>query len=361
MAALRGAARRLTRRYLSSSSTASFSAVAAVRPTLLGHFHHPTTTARPVMLRSKSAPVFQPHAADAPRLSLDFLPADCAAAGFTLFDSHRGLLLLLRPSGDAGGGPRFLVCDPISHRHALLPPLPASAFSDGEFAGAALLAPVAAAGGFEFRALCLTVHGDRPRLWLSSYHEGDEGACWLGMPPSRSFRIKWPLTSMENHCVRAAGSLYWHVSNSESALVLDTTTLDFSLLRAPAMIWDDLGFPSYRVGETPGDGRLCFATLDGQTLRLCARGTGGDDGWVLEREACLREVLGAATDRPAFCAWLGDIDPGRTGKVFIRSFGYGHFSYDMDTGKLDRLTTDDGQDFGHPMFAYFAASDGGSD
>uniref|UniRef100_A0A0A9C514 DUF1618 domain-containing protein n=1 Tax=Arundo donax TaxID=35708 RepID=A0A0A9C514_ARUDO len=126
------------------------------------------------------------------------------------------------------------------------------------------------------------------------------------------------------------------------------------------MIWDDLGFPSYRVGEMPDDGRLCFATLDSQVLRLCARRTGGDDdGWMLERELCLSEVLGSVTDRP-ICTWLADIDAGRTGKVFIRSFGYGHFSYDMDTGKLDPLTTDDGKDYGHPIFAYFAAPDGSS-
>ncbi|KAG2633870.1 uncharacterized protein LOC120660148 [Panicum virgatum] len=354
MAAVRAAvaACRLTRRFLSSSSSSS--ATPASR-SLLGYFHHPTSTARPIMVRSASAPVFQPLSAGTPRLSLDFLSADAATSGFTLFDSHHGLLLLLK---ETGAGPRFLVCDPVSRRHTLLPSLPAAALSAGEFLGAAILSR-AAGSGFEFRAVCLTVHADRPRLWLAWSRDG-EGS-WLGLPPSRDFRIKWPLSWAESHCVRAAGSLYWHISNNDSALALDPNTLQFSYLRAPPLVWDDLGFPNYRIGETLGDGRLCFAALESQVLRLCARRAGSVDGWVLEREASLTEAFDSVTDLPMDCTWLGNIDPGRTGKVFIRSFGHGHFSYDMDTGKLDRLTTDDGQEYGHPIFAYFSAPFGGSD
>ncbi|RCV10962.1 hypothetical protein SETIT_2G149900v2 [Setaria italica] len=356
MAAVRAsvAARRLTRRFLSSFFSSPSAGSASASRTLLGHFHHPTSTARPVLVRSASAPVFQPLSAGSPRLSLDFLSADAATSEFSLFDSHVGLLLLLKAT-DAG--PRFLVCDPVSRRHALLPSLPAAAFSDGEFLSAALLSR-AAGSGLEFRAVCLTVQADRLRLWLA--WSGDGEVSWLGLPPSRDFRVKWPLSWSEKRCVRAAGSLYWHISNNDSVLALDPNTLRLSYLRAPAVIWDDLGFPNYRIGETPGDGRLCFAALDSQVLRLCARGAGGDDGWVLEREVSLVEEFDALTNLPMACPWLGNIDPGRTGKVFIRTFGHGHFSYDMDTGKLDRLTTDDGQEYGHPIFAYFSAPDGGS-
>jgi hypothetical protein len=41
--------------------------------------------------------------------------------------------------------------------------------------------------------------------------------------------------------------------------------------------------------------------------------------------------------------------------VFIASFGYGRFSYHMDTGKLECLSTDDGMQYGHPIFPYFSA------
>ncbi|CAL5090699.1 unnamed protein product [Urochloa decumbens] len=343
-----------TRRFLSSST---FQNAASASSTLLGHFHHPTSTApRPVLTRSASAPVFQPLSAGSPRLSLDFLSADVATSGFTLFDSHLGLLLLLKPTANAGLC--FLVCDPVSRRHALLPPLPAAAFSGGEFLGAALLSRAADGSALEFRTVCITVHADRPRLWLAWSRDGE--ASWLGLPPSRDFRIKWPVSWSEKRCVRAAGSLYWHISNNDSALALDPNKLRLSYLRAPAMIWDDLGFPNYRIGETPVDGRLCFAALDSQVLRLCAR-AGSDDGWVMEREVSLTEAFDSVADLPMACTSLGDIDPGRTGKVFIRLFGHGHFSYDMDTGKLERLTTNDGQEYGHPIFAYFSAPDGGSD
>ncbi|CAN6181745.1 unnamed protein product [Urochloa humidicola] len=84
----------LSRRLLSSSSAA-----AAASPRLLGYFHQPGTTVCLNDYRSStpSAPVFEPiDASTSPRLSLDFIPVDTAACGFTLYDSHRGLLLLLR-------------------------------------------------------------------------------------------------------------------------------------------------------------------------------------------------------------------------------------------------------------------------
>ncbi|TVU11041.1 hypothetical protein EJB05_44610, partial [Eragrostis curvula] len=351
MAARRAAvaARHLSRRLLSSSTSSS---PAAATPRLLGHFHNPIATDLPLLDRIPSDPVFQPLTASSPRLSLDFIPD--AASGFSLFDSHQGLLLLLQGSEL---GPRFLVCDPVARRHALLPPPPTAAFWDGEFVGGALLAR---AGAFDFDAVCLTVHVDRPRAWVASFRDGDFQQ-WLPMPRSRSVSIYWPPTWVEHRCVHAAGRLYWHICNNASALALDPATMEFSFLRAPAMVWEDFGgHIKYRVGEMPGDGRLCVATLEADILRICARVKDCDAGWVMERNVSLGELFYSVSDRPTFCPWLSDMDAGRTGRVFIRAPGYGHFAYNLETGKLDHLRTDDGKDYGHPMFAYFAP-DAGSD
>jgi hypothetical protein len=149
---------------------------------------------------------------------------------------------------------------------------------------------------------------------------------------------------------------------------MDTATMEFSYLRAPTLIWDDRGHPRYRVGETP-DGRLCVAALDDwKLLRQCVRGEGSPDGWVLERDMCLRSVLDAVPGllnhphrKSSFAYWLSDIDPGRTGRVFIRTMGCGRYSYNMDTGGLSPLMTHDGFEYGDPTLAYFPAPDGDSD
>ncbi|KAF8650202.1 hypothetical protein HU200_064057 [Digitaria exilis] len=82
---------------------------------------------------------------------------------------------------------------------------------------------------------------------------------------------------------------------------------------------------------------------------------------------CLRNVLNAVPGLPEhplrkseFSYWISDIDPGRTGRVFIRTLGCGRFSCNMDTGKLESLLTHDGMEYGDPILAYFAAPNGGS-
>lgn len=101
-------------------------------------------------------------------------------------------------------------------------------------------------------------------------------------------------------------------------------------------------------------------------LQLCVRGDGedSDNGWVLERRVPMKELLDAVPSLPKdllvrhYRLWLGDMDAGRTGRVFINTMGYGNFSCHLDTGKLDCLTREDDMTYGHPMFAYFSASDG---
>ncbi|RCV10964.1 hypothetical protein SETIT_2G150100v2 [Setaria italica] len=305
--------RHISRRFLSTSSAAS--------PSLLGYFHQPEPT-------KSLADAFQPLTASSPSLSLGFLPADAAASEFDLFDSRHGLVLL---RGNGPFLPDFLVCDTVSRRHALFPSPP---IRGREFVGAALLSR--AGRRFEFDAVCLTVHGDRPRAWLASYRDG--AWCWTALPPSRDVAIDFDPILLEERCVHAADGLYWHIRRDDRALVLDTVTMKFSLVRPPALIWE---LAHYRFGEMPDDGRLCVAALAEQKLRLCVRRTGSADGWVLERETCLSKVFDSVPELPEyplsreFIIFLGGVDPGRAGRVFIRTFGYGCFSYHLDTGKLD--------------------------
>ncbi|CAL5080551.1 unnamed protein product [Urochloa decumbens] len=348
--------RHLSRRLLGSSS-------AAASPRLLGYFHQPGATVCLNDYRSQtpSAPVFAPIAGStSPRLSLDFLPIDAASSRFTLYDSHRGLLLLLRSA--KARGPHLLVCDPVSRLHALLPPPPRSEARD--FVGAALVSRRGGWGSLDCDAVLVTVPGGRPRAWVA--HVRGSKCCWRALPPSREaigFHPFW----FECRCVHAAGSLYWHVCNNDSALALDAATMEFSFARAPSLILDEYTFAKFRFGETPDDGRLCVGALEWERLMLCVRGTGSKDGWVLERDVCLRKVLdsvpGLPKDAPGRTSriWLGDIDAGRTGKVFISTLGHGCFAYLLDTGRLDCLTTDDGLEYGRTIFAYFSVPDGGSD
>ncbi|CAL5075201.1 unnamed protein product [Urochloa decumbens] len=288
---------------------------------------------------------FEPAVASSPRLSLDFLPVDLSYLGFILADSHLGLVLLRQPILD--GGPNFLVCDPF-------------------FAPAILSR--ATGRRFEFDAVCATVDAERPRAWVASFR--DSGCSWRALPRSGEVWINFDPYWLEQRCVHAAGSVYWHICGCQHALALDAATMAFSLMRVPDFIWEDLGHPKYRVGETP-DGRLCVATVEHKALRLCVRalqGTGSSDGWVMERELCLRNALNAVpglAEHPLreseFSYWISDVDPGRTGRVFIRTLGCGRFSCHMDTGKLESLLTDDGMEYGDPILAYFAVPNEGSD
>ncbi|KAF7066402.1 hypothetical protein CFC21_072395 [Triticum aestivum] len=346
---------RVSRRLLSHSRAS---------PTLLGHFYHPMCPQDPqaFQLPPAAAPAFQPLTASSPRLSLDFLPD---IFDYTLYDSHRGLLLLRRkPQFDTRG---FLVCDPVSRRHAPLPPPPISFRNGGEVVGAALLsraAPADPEGGLRFELLCVALDVDRPRAWVASFRDG--WCRWTALPRSRGVTVDFDAMRFERMSVHAAGGMYWHILNSPAVLALDAATMEFSFLWAPEFMWGGLDGPhKYRIGEMPEDGRLCVASLEEHGLQLCVRGH-GDNGWVLERRIAMEEVLDSVPYLPKnpvvrhFRLWLGDVDRGRTGRVFINTIGFGNFSYDMNTKKLEYLAAEeDGMTFGHPVFAYFSTPDDG--
>ena len=122
---------------------------------------------------------------------------------------------------------------------------------------------------------------------------------------------------------------------------------------------------TFRVGETPEDGRLCILAAANAKLQLWVRSKAkrSDNGWILDREIMDMDVMYDVVpglpkhDRKhrAFSVWPSDMDAGRPGRAFIRTWGYGRYSLHLDTGKMERLATKRGKNYGHPMFAYFLA------
>uniref|UniRef100_A0ACD5XUH8 Uncharacterized protein n=1 Tax=Avena sativa TaxID=4498 RepID=A0ACD5XUH8_AVESA len=154
--------------------------------------------------------------------------------------------------------------------------------------------------------------------------------------------------------------MYWHICNSDRVLVLDPATLQFSYLPAPEGLPGD--FCKYRVGETP-DGRMCIVTAEDQVMRLWVRGEtrSSDDGWALEKEVDLHKVYDTVPGLPGDMIsrvqsiYVTDLDAGQKWRLFIQMLGYGRYSFDLKTSKLERLPMKDGKEYGHPVFAYFLA------
>ncbi|EEE69294.1 hypothetical protein OsJ_28572 [Oryza sativa Japonica Group] len=339
-------------------------------PPLLGYFFHPADTPPPVHLPfSASRGRLHPAAvspvdassSSSPRLSLDYLGG---TKGFIIYDVYLGLVLLLPTSLPSGTLPRILVLDPASRRRALLPQPPRDALPGDRWrgrrhiVGAAVLSR-AHPSRLCFDAVCLTVDDKHPRAWVASYRDGE--CSWRALPRDTGVTVAFDPYWFEGRCVHAAGDIYWHICHSGRLLKLDPATLSFSYLLAPSELGDSN--KKFRIGETPEDGRLGMATVEDQEMQFWVRGeaSGSDNGWFLRKRMNMRKVLDTIPGLPRdmmsriISIWLSDIDSGRTGKLFIKTQGYGRYSFHMDTGKLDRLATEDGKEYGHPIYAYYVA------
>ncbi|KAL5201202.1 hypothetical protein ABZP36_035556 [Zizania latifolia] len=325
-------------------------------PPLLGYFFHPADTPPPMAFSASKRTLFPvafaPVDASSPSLSLDFVRR--GTSSFTIYDVHLGLMLLLPVPASLPAGilPRILVLDPASRRRALLPQPPRDTLVDDrwrgsrQFVGAAVLSRVHPSR-LCFDAVCLTIDGKHPRSWVASYRDGE--CHWKVLPLDMGVTIQFQPHWFEGRCVHAAGDMYWHICNSARLFKLDPATLKFSYLPAPSELAD---YHKFRVGERPQDGRLCMASVKDQEMQFWVRGEtdGSDNGWFLEKRVCMRAVFdtvpGLPRDRVSriVSTWLSDIDPGRTGKLFIKTMGYGRYSFHMDTGKLERLATEDGKE-----------------
>lgn len=336
-------------------------------PPLVGYFFHPVEPTKPFPIpmsdNTRHPAVFVPLDSSSPRLSLELTPA--AAGGLTIQDVHLGLVLLLHGRSPKSLLPRILAVDPASRRRVLLPPPPRDALPDDRWRGDRRVIGVAVLARSHpsrlyFDAVCLTVDGDLPRAWVASVREGD--CAWRALPRAEGVRVDFDPLWFEARCVHAAGNIYWHICNSSRLLQLDPCTLDFSFMPVPAVLGDS--FKKYRIGEMPEDGRLCMAAIvPDEDLQVWVRGEAkwSDRGWLLEREISMTKVLDSIPGLPKdkmqryVCTWLSDIDYARTGKVFITTWGYGRYSFHLETGKLERLVTEDGKEHGHPSYAYTLA------
>ncbi|XBH69346.1 hypothetical protein VPH35_097257 [Triticum aestivum] len=288
---------------------------------------------------------------------------------------------------DKGAMPRFLVLDPATRRRTVLPPPRRDTVPDDRrwrrsryYIGSALLSR-AHPSKLCFEAVCFAIEEGRPRAWVASVSNGD--CSWRALPRDEEAEVDFNPWLFENRGVHAGGKIYWHICNSPRMLTLDPVTLRFSYLHGPrALAVDPITVCKVRVGETP-DGRLCLVTDGEQQLQLWVRGEGrgSDKGWLLQKSVAelstlcdmipgmpsdaemipgprkptdIEMVPGMPCERTV-CVWPSDMDAGRTGKVFIKTWGFGRYSYDMYTGKLERLATKRGKEYGHPMFAYFLA------
>ncbi|XBH69065.1 hypothetical protein VPH35_097059 [Triticum aestivum] len=283
-------------------------------PPLLGYFFHPTETPPPPPLpytKNVDTPaVFVPLDASSSRLSLDFAPDKMI--------------------------PRFLVLDPSTRRRMVLPPPRRDTVPDDRrwrnsryYVGSALLSR-ACPGKLCFEVVCFAIDGGHPRAWVASVDNGD--CSWRALPRDEEVVVEFDPYWFEGRCVHAGGKIYWHICNSWRLLVLDPATLKFSCLLKQLQLW------------VRGEGRS------------------SDNSWLLERRIVDLSVvcdmvpgLHRDTKLRTLRVWPSDMDAGRTGKVFIKTWGYGYYSFDMDTGKMERLSTKGGKEYGHPMFAYFLA------
>ena len=331
-------------------------------PPLLGYFFHPAKTA-PLPYVKKPLPyyepVFTPLNASSPRLSLDFAPD---VSRYELFDCHQGLLLL-EPTAELPKvvHPRLLVLDPATHRRAVLPPPPRDTVPyknrwrhSRYYVGSALLSR-AHPSKLCFEAVCFAIDDGHPRVWVTSF---DNDKCrWRALPLADQISANFDPYWFERRCVHAAGKMYWHICSSRRVLVLDSATLQFSYLVAPDSLPNGCKF---RIGETP-DGRLCVATVEEQVMQRWVRGENGrgDNGWVLETEMGLRKVYDTVPTLPKDmisriqAIYLTDIDAGQKWRLFIQMLGYGRYSFDLKTRKLERLETKSGKEYGDPICAYF--------
>ncbi|KAK3132469.1 hypothetical protein QOZ80_6AG0522300 [Eleusine coracana subsp. coracana] len=340
------------------------SRVAPHAPPLLGYLFHPVDTPPPPPFRSEPEAdypaVFIPLDTAAPRLSLD------AGADFSVHDVHLGLVLLLPRTFPGKLVPRILALDPASGRRALLPPPPRETLPGDKWRPARHVVGVAVLSRahpsrLRFEAVCLTIDGDRPRAWVASVR--DEGDCaWRALPRSGDVQVGFDPFWLEGRSVHAAGDVYWHICNSPRALKLDPRTLEFSYMLAPAEMVGH--FAKFRIGETPEDGRLCVASAEDQQLRVWVRvedADNSDNGWMLVRQMGLKRVYDSVPELPRttvgrnLCTDISDIDAARTGKVFIETLGFGHYSFHVETRELQRPVTQDGKDYGHPIYAYYLA------
>ncbi|KAF6993226.1 hypothetical protein CFC21_010146 [Triticum aestivum] len=197
-------------------------------------------------------------------------------------DCRNGRLLLCR------GGDSLSLYDPVSHRHVAVPrprndepllpvPLPPGA---AEYIWDCLLD-----GHGEFRVV--TVQRDDQRLRAMEYASCT--AEWGIHPWVDGIRMPAHAQSMRPMLAAAAGLIFWRYDRN-SSLLLDTSTMAFSIVPLPVAIATQTMMPpgAYAIGDTE-EGVCCLLHIVGRTtlqVWLLKKNDGdGGHAWELEKQS----------------------------------------------------------------------------
>ncbi|CAL5091021.1 unnamed protein product [Urochloa decumbens] len=299
-------------------------------PSVAGFFSNSNQT---IFVRPRFEP--SPSAAiDAGRFSLDFLPGyDATTNNWTIKDSRSSLLLLYREDSQTGHQDLF-VCEPLTRRHVLIPPLnpPFRLSRFGSPAPPPVLLDASADGGAivgmsSFRVLHLVATTDRIRA--CTFTSGSTS--WRETCVNRRYG---PLVL---HFVGfAGGRWYWH-DGEKNVLALDESDLEFSTSVLPRGDGDGISLVTLAVGR---DGEARIVSKGYNNLKIFARVDGGEDYWVLEKTMQLSAAMLGLPRLDDFYLNFSRHQPVDAGAVQIRVLEPGRalrFRLDMDTMEAERL------------------------
>ncbi|CAN6293771.1 unnamed protein product [Urochloa humidicola] len=197
---------------------------------------------------------------NAAHFSLDFVPGpgDDTESTWTVTDSRGSLLLLEREDGDAERSD-FIVYEPLTRRHVLIPPL-----ADGYYFSIAVLLDGnggASIGMTNFRVLC--IFQDDSLLHACMFVSG--GNSW------RRTSIDWRPVLRDIGV--AAGRRFWHNKNKR-VVALDQNTIEFSSFILPLLDDDVIGCHAILAIGRDSEARIVVQET-GSKLKIFARVRGG--------------------------------------------------------------------------------------
>ncbi|CAL5088881.1 unnamed protein product [Urochloa decumbens] len=271
---------------------------------------------------------------DSVHFSLDFLPDNgITLTRWRINDSHRTLLLLEREHCNKGIRD-FIVCEPLTRRHQIIPP-PAMA-SPSYIRGQTFLLGGGSDGMSNFRVLCLVHAGGSSHAFV--FCTG--ASCWRAVNISNHER-RYEFIGF------ASGSIYWH-GGDRTVLATDQATAQFSSFLLPHVEgwypFDAISMLKITVA-VGSDGQTRIVLGAGTaTLKVLVQAAGGE--WALEKSI---QLTAAMLDPPLLeRRWYfvhGVRGVQSTGTVHIRihtAGGRRKFSIDLETMEVERLPDMDG-------------------
>ncbi|XP_034582915.1 uncharacterized protein [Setaria viridis] len=217
-----------------------------------------------------------------------------------IVDSRGSLLLLTNGPWRELVHPRhwssdFIVCEPVSRRHQGIA-RPAD-LSHLPLLGAFLLDGGGAGGGdtmSSFRVLSVLYEPDRSRYQFGMpracvFAPGSDGGwhiCWHTMDED----VEVPLMEMIHLAGRTAGRVYWGIEDG-TVLVLEESTVKFSLLTFPAQMPGPYRRTSFRVigSSVDGEDRVRVVRVHGEDLDVFGQLLDSGE-WVVEKSVALRDA-----------------------------------------------------------------------